>query len=91
MAARWKSISRLQRGLATLAGVVVGFSSVGALVVSCVVLMARVSPQRLGEMLMEMPLFNFAVAPVIVFAVLVEIAWDEAGLECGLKLTQAAD
>jgi hypothetical protein len=91
MAARWKSISRLQRGLATLAGVVVGFSSVGALVVSCVVLVARVSPQRLGEMLMEMPLFNFAVAPVIVFAVLVEIAWDEAGLECGLKLTQAAD
>lgn len=70
-----KELSRTQRFLSQLVVVVLGFSSAGALFVSTAVLVFGVRIEQLGHSV-ELPLFNFAVAPLITLAAMIGVAWE---------------
>jgi len=66
-------LRRTQWRLSLLALAMLGFSSVGALIVSLTVLLFRIPVERLGWA--ELPLFNFAVVPFLTTAALVALLW----------------
>jgi hypothetical protein len=71
---RWlNGASGRQRTLSLVALGTLGFSSVGALLVSIAVLVFRVPVERLSWA--ELPLFNFAIVPFMMSTVLVGILW----------------
>lgn len=67
-------LRRAQWRLSMLALAMLGFSSVGALIVSLAVLLFRIPVERLGWA--ELPLFNFAVVPFLTTAALVALLWS---------------
>jgi Glycosyltransferase family 87 len=67
-------LRRTQWRLSTLTLAMLGFSSVGALIVSLTVLLFRIPVERLGWA--ELPLFNFAVVPFLFTAALIALLWN---------------
>jgi hypothetical protein len=71
---RTNDLSSSKRILSMVALAAIGFSSAGALFVSISVLVFKVPPERLGHWI-ELPLFNFAVVPLMIPTVLVGLLW----------------
>lgn len=72
---RIKEGSASQRALSFLALTTLGFSSAGALIVSVAVFGFRVPAERLGHLL-ELPLFNFSVVPLMISVALIGLLWN---------------
>jgi hypothetical protein len=68
------------RTLSAVALATVAFSSAGAFFVAAAVLVFRIPVQRLGHWI-ELPLFNFAVAPLMLAIVLIGVLWETVPAE----------
>jgi hypothetical protein len=78
IACKWTTgLSGRGRMLSFLVAATSGFSSVGALLVSLAVLVFRVRVEQLGHAV-ELPLFNFAIVPLLVPIALAGVLWNAA-------------